>query len=61
MQLEHVFITEAAKKVQGMEFNKSNGPPDDPRNKVFWVVYCLEKNLTFGGGRGSVGQHKVVH
>jgi hypothetical protein len=54
MQIEHTMISEGAKKVQSLGYNRSTGGPDDPRNKTFWVMYCLEKTNTFLNGRSSI-------
>lgn len=46
-------ITEGVKKAQTLGYNRSTASGDDPRNRTFWVLYFLEKNMSFSTGRGS--------
>lgn len=53
LQIEYVMVSEGAKNAQGLGFNRSTAPGHDPRNRTFWVLYFLEKNMTFNMGRSS--------
>lgn len=54
MQFSYVMISEGAKKAQALGYNRLPTPGDNPRNRAFWVLYCMEKTLTFTTMRGSV-------
>jgi hypothetical protein len=54
MQFEYAMVSEAAKKALTLGYNRSPSQGDDPRNRVFWVLYCLEKGMTFTIGKSSV-------
>ncbi|KAF2267151.1 hypothetical protein CC78DRAFT_434544, partial [Lojkania enalia] len=53
MQLEYVMVSEGARKAQQMGFNRLSARGDDPRNRVFWVLYCLEKMMAFALAKSS--------
>lgn len=53
LQIEYTMVSEGAKKAQTLGYNRSTAPGDDPRNRTFWVLYFLEKNMTFTMGRHS--------
>lgn len=53
LQIEYTMVSEGAKKAQTLGYNRSTSPGDDPRNRTFWVLYFLEKNMSFNIGRSS--------
>lgn len=53
LQIEYTMVSEGAKKAQTLGYNRSTAPGDDPRNRTFWVLYFLEKNMSFNMGRSS--------
>jgi hypothetical protein len=53
LQIEYALVLEGAKRAQDLGYNRSTTPGDDPRNRTFWVLYFLEKNMTFNMGRSS--------
>lgn len=53
LQIEYVMVSEGAKNAQALGFNRSTASGHDPRNRTFWVLFFLEKNMTFNMGRSS--------
>lgn len=53
LQIEYAMVSEGAKKAQTLGYNRSTAAGDDPRNRTFWVLYFLEKNMSFNIGRSS--------
>lgn len=53
VQIEYAMVSEGAKKAQILGYNRSTAPGDDPRNRTFWVLYFLEKNMSFNIGKSS--------
>ncbi|CAO2657982.1 Nn.00g072420.m01.CDS01 [Neocucurbitaria sp. VM-36] len=53
LQIEYAMVSEGAKKAQALGYNRTTAPGHDPRNRTFWVLYFLEKNMTFSMGRSS--------
>ncbi|KAJ4982756.1 hypothetical protein SVAN01_11761 [Stagonosporopsis vannaccii] len=53
LQIEYTMVSEGAKKAQTLGYNRSTAPGDDPRNRTFWVLYLLEKHMSFSTGRSS--------
>ncbi|KAJ4312515.1 hypothetical protein N0V94_007408 [Neodidymelliopsis sp. IMI 364377] len=49
LQIEYTMVSEGAKKAQTLGYNRSTAPGDDPRNRTFWVLYFLEKNMVLVG------------
>ncbi|CAN9473644.1 unnamed protein product [Alternaria alternata] len=46
-------VSEGAKKAQTLGYNRSTAPGNDERNRTFYVLYFLEKNMSFNIGRCS--------
>ncbi|KAH7079716.1 hypothetical protein FB567DRAFT_595699 [Paraphoma chrysanthemicola] len=53
LQIEYTLVSEGARKAQTLGYNRSTAPGDDPRNRTFWVLYYLEKHMSFSIGRSS--------
>jgi hypothetical protein len=53
VQIEYAMVSEGAKKAQTLGYNRSPADGDDPQNRTFWVLYFLEKNMSFNSGRSS--------
>jgi hypothetical protein len=53
LQIEYAMVSEGAKKAQTLGYNRSTAPGDDERNRTFYVLYFLEKNMSFNIGRCS--------
>lgn len=53
LQIEYTLVSEGARKAQTLGYNRSTAPGDDPRNRTFWVLYFLEKHMSFSIGRSS--------
>lgn len=53
LQIEYAMISEGAKKAQALGYNRLTAKGDDLRNRTFWVLYFLEKTMTFNMGRTS--------
>jgi hypothetical protein len=53
LQIEYAMISEGAKKAQALGYNRSTAPGNDERNRTFYVLYFLEKNMSFNIGRCS--------
>ncbi|GME45179.1 hypothetical protein K432DRAFT_382648 [Neofusicoccum parvum] len=54
MQIGTVLILEGAKRAQAFGYNKATTSPNDARSRTFWVLYCLEKMISFNTGKSSV-------
>jgi hypothetical protein len=52
-QMEYTIVSEGAKKAQTLGYNRSTCPGEDPCNRTFWVLYFLEKSMSFNIGRSS--------
>lgn len=53
LQIEYAMVSEGAKKAQTLGYNRSTAPGNDERNRTFYVLYFLEKNMSFNIGRCS--------
>ena len=65
-QLEYTICSSAARlgQAQGLHKNVFSGVDMDPaaiseQRRIFWLVYCLDKNISLRNGRPSVG-NKVL-
>jgi hypothetical protein len=47
MQFEYAMVSEGVKKAIMLGYNQLSASGDDPRNRTFWVLFCLEKTMTF--------------
>lgn len=59
LQIETLCISEAARTVVTLRLHKTkleDSSSEDSR-RVFWVVYCLEKEYAFNSSHGSVWKH----
>lgn len=58
MQLDDFLVTEAARLSRVAQLHKvrHNDIDNQSASKTFWIVYCLEKDFAFDGGKTSVGQ-----
>ncbi|ETS87908.1 hypothetical protein PFICI_01736 [Pestalotiopsis fici W106-1] len=59
--IEHVIISEAARRAQNLGSSKLTGDEAINYHKVFWVMYSTEKISSFHFGRNSVfNDHDIV-
>ncbi|KAL1618563.1 hypothetical protein SLS56_010491 [Neofusicoccum ribis] len=54
IQIGTVLVLEGAKRAQAFGYNKATTSPNDARSRTFWVLYCLEKMISFNTGKSSV-------
>lgn len=54
MALEHVIISEAARRAQNLAGASFTGPAALAYQRAFWVLYAIEKLASFHMGRSSV-------
>ncbi|KAF2463578.1 uncharacterized protein BDR25DRAFT_297660 [Lindgomyces ingoldianus] len=53
MQFEYALVAEGVKKAQMLGYNRLSTPGNDARNRTFWVLFCLEKTMTFTIAKSS--------
>lgn len=53
MQFEYAMVSEGVKKAVMLGYHQSSAPGDAAQNRTFWVLFCLEKTMTFTMGRSS--------
>ncbi|KAF1965176.1 hypothetical protein BU23DRAFT_628829 [Bimuria novae-zelandiae CBS 107.79] len=47
MQLKYTLVSEGVRKSQTLRYDRLSAPGHDARNRTFWVLFCLEKTVTF--------------
>ncbi|KAI4601528.1 hypothetical protein KJ359_011658 [Pestalotiopsis sp. 9143b] len=61
LAIEHVIISEAARRAQNLGSSRLTGEEENNYHKVFWVLYSMEKISSFHFGRNSVfNDHDIV-
>ena len=53
MQFEYAMVSEGVKKAIMLGYHQSSAPGHAAQNRTFWVLFCLEKTMTFTMGRSS--------
>lgn len=59
LQIDEVLIMEAARMAQGLGYHRALATGDQRHkntcHRTFWVLYYMEKQMSFHGNKSSVG------